>query len=287
ELLARGAGVVTGAAQLSGAQRSQIRDWVSGGRRLVTPNDDLLAEVGVRRGGERSVDAVTMDGLDGQAVWQAAQFVRALEADGLSPVPRAGGAVVAGTAPVGRGQVLALAVDPLAGGRDGHELLPEAGRLAVTFTGAPAGPARTGAEIYLDPGGLHNGVKGTPQELARRLAGVRAVHIAGWNADYQDPKFNYDYGALIDALHARGVLAYAWLEPPFVSERFWLEHPECREKTATGRDALVDWRRLIALEDATCFRLASPVYSRVVTAYPFDGVDVAELYFEPSRDPDT
>src|SRR5436305_14210853 len=53
ELLARGAGVVTGAAQLSDAHRSQVRDWVRDGRRLVTPNDALLAEVGVRRGTEQ------------------------------------------------------------------------------------------------------------------------------------------------------------------------------------------------------------------------------------------
>src|SRR5207302_7806119 len=114
-----------------------------------------------------------------------------------------------------------------------------------------------------------------------RLAGARAVHIAGWNADNQDPKFDYDYGALINALHARGVLAYAWLEPPFVSLRFWLEHPECREKTATGRDALVDWRRLIALEDPKSFPAASQVFARGLSAWPFDRVYVAELYVAP------
>src|SRR3954464_398215 len=82
-------------------------------------------------------------------------------------------------------------------------------------------------------------------------------------------------------LRLAGSPAKAWRGPPLVSLRFWLEHPECREKTQTGRDALVDWRRPIALEDPNCFRLASPVFSRVVSAWPFDGVDVAELYFEP------
>src|SRR5947209_3770647 len=169
-------------------------------------------------------------------------------------------------------------------------------RPAAVFSGAVAlssdqrsrvhDAATAGKRVVVASDALLTAVSAQPEARAERLARARAVHIAAWNADNQDPKFDYDYGALISALHARGVLAYAWLEPPFVSLRFWLEHPECREKTSTGRDAQVDWRRLIALEDPNCFRLATPVFSRVVSSWPFDGVDVAELYFEPDTRPE-
>ena len=258
-----------------------MRDAVTSGKRVVSPNDAVLADLGVGRGAERQVASARTAGSAGDARWAVPVAVRPLEGGSLAPVATSADAMLAGILSIGRGQVLALAVDPLGAGRFGHELLPDLGRFTAAFTGAPVGPARTGADVYLDPGSLRNAVSAKPEDLAERLAGARAVHIAGWNADNQDPKFDYDYQALINALHARGVLAYAWLEPPFVSLRFWLEHPECREKTATGRDAFVDWRRLIALEDPSCFRLASTVFSRVVSAWPFDGVDVAELYFEP------
>jgi hypothetical protein len=281
EALSRSAGVVTGAIRLSVDQQRKVRDAVTKGARVVTPNDALLGALGIGRTPEKTLSTTRMAGVDGDATWAKPLAVRPLEGGALASVATSGDSVVAGIASMGRGQVLALAVDPLGGGRDGHELLPVLGRFVAAFSGAPAGPTRIGADIYLDPGSLHNGVSGSPADLARRLAGARAVHVAGWNADHADPKFDYPYQALIDALHSRGILVYAWLEPPFVSERFWNEHPECREKTATGRDALVDWRRLIALEDPNCFRLAMPVYNRVVSGFPFDGVDVAELYFEP------
>jgi len=179
------------------------------------------------------------------------------------------------------GGVLALATDPVGTGREGWELFPTAGRLVGAWSGAAPGPRRTGTEVYLDPGGLHGELKGDPEALATRLAGARTVHVAGWNFDFVDPAADYDYATLIDALHRRGVLVYAWLEPPFVTRRLWDDHPECRERTATGREAMVDWRRLIALEDTACMALATAAWDRLLTRFDWDGVNVAELYFEP------
>jgi len=81
-------------------------------------------------------------------------------------------------------------------------------------------------------------------------------------------------------LHARGIQAYAWLEPPMVGLGLWAAHPECREKTRSGRDAVVDWRSLIALESPACFELAWRVWSGLLKDFDWDGVNVAELYFE-------
>jgi hypothetical protein len=198
-----------------------------------------------------------------------------------SGVARGNGLDVQSLSRLGRGSILALAVDPFAGGRSGHELFPWLGRQVQALTGAPSGPRRLGAEVYFDPGGL----KGPPGEIAAILGDVRAVHVAGWNMDFNDPANDYDYAALITALHAKGVLVYAWLEPPFVTLRFWDAHPECRERTGSGREAEVDWRKLIALEDTACYTMAWEVWNRLLTRFDWDGVNVAELYFEPDLEP--
>jgi hypothetical protein len=197
-----------------------------------------------------------------------------------------GGSVVA-EASKGKGAVLAIAIDPMAPPRRGYEFLPTAGRLIRQWTNAAPAPRRTGAEIYFDPGGMpEQGGATDPLTLAQRLRDVRTVHIAAWNFGNRDPATDFDYQRVIDALHARGILAYAWLEPPFVTTKFWEDHPACRERTAAGADAFVGWRRLMALEDAECFDMAWSTWSDVLSHFPWDGINVAELYFEPDTDPD-
>lgn len=175
------------------------------------------------------------------------------------------------------GRVLALARDPLAPPLEGYELLPSLGTLAAATLRAPPGPVREAAAVYLDPGSQPNL---TPDQLAARLTGVRAAYVAGWDFAFLDRSFDYPYAQLIAALHARGIQAYAWLEPPEVGLGMWTAHPECREKTQSGKDAVVDWRSLIALESPRCFELAWGIWSQLLTQFDWDGVNVAELYFE-------
>ena len=57
---------------------------------------------------------------------------------------------------------------------------------------------------------------------------------------------------LIEACHRNAILVYAWLELPHVSEKFWADHPEWREKTGVGQDAQLDWRKLMNLQNPDC-----------------------------------
>ncbi len=113
-----------------------------------------------------------------------------------------------------------------------------------------------------------------------RKAGISALHVAAWH--YYEP--NQDRDAylvrLIDACHREGIQVYAWLELPHVSERFWQDHPEWREKTALQQDAELDWRKLMNLANRECFRAVSAGVSRLVDRFDWDGVNLAELYFE-------
>ena len=320
ELTARGAGVVPESTRLTAKQRDSLASWVRRGGRLVTADDGVLTATDWRRRSVVTATAATMVGLAGVATWSTSLAIRPLvpgphlagvqplsrvappaspsaapaspspapatttPAGATDPNPLAGSVLMAG-AQLGTGAVLALAFDPVGNGRDGHELFPTLGTLVAKWTQAPRGPSRNGIEMYLDPGGLHGALKGDPNLLADRLKGVRAVELAGWNFSTTTPATNYDYAALISALHARGILVYAWLEPPFVNQQLWNSHPECRERTETGRDAFVDWRQLMALEDPSCFSLAWAQWRDLLTRYDWDGVNVAELYFEPSTVP--
>ena len=85
---------------------------------------------------------------------------------------------------------------------------------------------------------------------------------------------------LIEACHREGILVYAWLELPHVSEKFWDEHPEWREKTAVLQDAQLDWRKLMNLTNRDCVQRRRGGVRRLVERFDWDGVNLAELYFE-------
>jgi hypothetical protein len=282
-LLARTAAVVPADAALSAQDWSRVVSWARSGGRLATANDTMLRDFGIGRQAPSDVSSARMQGLAGAAAWAAPLPIRGLRGNGLTPVATSpAGAVLMATVREHAGALVAFAVDPVGNGRVGFELLPRAASLTAAYLHAPAGPKSFGAEVFVDPGVLPAGAR-DPARIADRLkrAGARVAEVAGWNYDFNDPANDYDYAGLLKALHARGILAYLWLEPPFVTLRLWQDHPECREKTQTGRDAIVDWRSLIALEDPACFALATQSWTRIVTSVPWDGVNVAELYFEP------
>lgn len=118
--------------------------------------------------------------------------------------------------------------------------------------------------------------------LARRWreAGIAAIHVAAWH--YYDPDAGRDQylKSLLEACHRQGVLVYAWLELPHVSEKFWDQHPEWREKTAIGQDAHLDWRKLMNLVDPDCARAVEAGLGALARRFDWDGVNLAELYFE-------
>ena len=113
-----------------------------------------------------------------------------------------------------------------------------------------------------------------------RQAGIAALQVAAWH--YFEPEDGQDayLRQLIDACHAHGILVYAWLELPHVSERFWEQHPEWREKTALLQDAQLDWRKLINLQNPQAFQAAATGVKQLVQRFDWDGVNLAELYFE-------
>ncbi len=113
-----------------------------------------------------------------------------------------------------------------------------------------------------------------------RESGISALHVAAWHFYDTDPERDAYLRRLIAACHREGVMVYAWLELPHVSEKFWNDHPEWREKTAVLQDAQLDWRKLMNLTNRACFQAASKGISDMISRFAWDGVNFAELYFE-------
>ncbi|MDQ6663351.1 MAG: hypothetical protein M3Z23_03050 [Acidobacteriota bacterium] len=113
-----------------------------------------------------------------------------------------------------------------------------------------------------------------------RKSGIGALHVAAWHFFESDPERDAYLKQLIEACHKQGILIYAWVELPHVSEKFWNDHPEWREKTAVLQDAHLDWRKLMNLANRDCFRAVSLGVQDLVHRFDWDGVNLAELYFE-------
>jgi uncharacterized protein YdaL len=138
---------------------------------------------------------------------------------------------------------------------------------------------RENLEMYFEPGDRRTT---SIEHLVRQWVslGIHVVHVSGW---HQYPKYNYDYKRLIDLAHANGILVYAWLEPPQVSQMFWKNHPEWREKNYKGEDVTPSWRYPVALTDRQCVDTMAVLYKAFLDQYDWDGVNLAELYFEAGK----
>jgi len=290
ELIARRAGVVPNEVSLSVAQVQRVAAWVDRGGILVSDEQPILEALGTVYVSAITPTTVQSLNQEQDATWpkDTATATIGPSASTVDPISLvwSGESTIAMTFSHGAGKVLALGVTPFAKDRIGHELLPELGRHVLKLTGA-RGPRRDGLELYLDPGTLNDGVKGklTLDQMVDLAAEARVVHVAGWNFGFTNPADDFDYAQLIEKLHARGILAFAWLEPPLVNLKMWEDWPQCRERTADGREAIVDWRNLIALEDPGCFDAAWSYWRPFLSKFNWDGVNVAELYFEPDNDP--
>jgi len=132
-------------------------------------------------------------------------------------------------------------------------------------------------EMYLDMG-MRNGENYDELAKSWQKKHIKRIHASGWY--YDDPDTNYP--EMIKACHTYGISVYCWLETPMISAGFWNRHPEWREKTATLRDANVDWRKLMNLANEDCRKRAAFELDSFLRVNDWDGINLAELYFEPS-----
>ncbi len=125
-------------------------------------------------------------------------------------------------------------------------------------------------------------IRADPEYLAARWrrTGIGVLHVAAWHNMEPDTAQDEYLARLIEACHRNAILVYAWLELPHVSEKFWADHPDWREKTAVGQDAQLDWRKLMNLQNPECRSAIAGEIQTLLGRFDWDGVNLAELYFE-------
>jgi hypothetical protein len=113
-----------------------------------------------------------------------------------------------------------------------------------------------------------------------RKSGIGALHVSAWHYFEADETRDAWLKRLIEACHREAILVYAWIEFPHVSEAFWNQHPDWREKTAILQDAHLDWRKLMNLVNRDSYAAVAAGLHQLIDRFDWDGINLAELYFE-------
>jgi hypothetical protein len=148
-----------------------------------------------------------------------------------------------------------------------------------------------GLDIYFDPGN-HDLEQVSVEELVEEWAerGVSTVYCAAWHfwRNETGALWVFDYENFIRACRLRGLRVYAWFAPPHVSQQFWTDYPECRELNGAGDEVhektSISWRLPINLQNVRCKNMVLGEFRRIYASYDWDGVNLAELYYDFSFD---
>ncbi len=175
----------------------------------------------------------------------------------------------------GSGAVLWIATNP---GTSGYERYPY---LMQALADLGFGPSFRSSRLWAFFDYSYR-TRANPDYLAAkwRAAGIGALHVASWHFYDADAARDEYLRLLIQACHRQGILIYAWVELPHVSEQFWNAHPEWREKTALLQDAQLDWRKLMNLQNPDCVKAIRIGLRAMMQRFDWDGINLAELYFE-------
>ena len=252
------------------------------GRILILEGDSPAARsLGIVPEKERVTVRQIVDthGPQMQIIWrQAAEIVKVQLPDGFTVFATErwkGAPVLAGKRTVNGGAVLWMATEPGLSGMERYPYLIQ----ALVDLGLDLPLHATNLWAFFDSSYR---IRADVDYLAKRWreAGVGVLHVAAWHTMEPDAGQDAYMARLIEACHKNAILVYAWLELPHVSERFWADHPEWREKTAAGQDAQLDWRKLMNLQNKDCSTAVSQRIAALLKRFDWDGVNLAELYFE-------
>jgi uncharacterized protein YdaL len=268
--------------RLSEAQQDELLRYLSSGGHVVAEGKQpWLEKLGFKWEGRQVTISTVSDDLypEMELRWRPEQRVeRFTEPDGTRELmsDTESDQVLALSGVYGQGQYVHLAVplDPYTSeGTSHYPYFPK--YLSETF-GATT-PLRTPRiEAYFDPS-YRPGADLNRLAVQWRKSGIRTVYAAAW---IFYPRYSFHYDEFVKACHRNGIAVYAWFVLPETTPKMWEDHPEWREKTATGADGRVGWRYLMNLQNPACFKAAMDWMKSVLEAYEWDGVNITELNFD-------
>ncbi len=270
-------------ASLKDEEINKIKQNIENGQNAIIIGKSKLSEsIGIEFTHEKNVNSYIMTGYEKQKIevkngmksyqFNAPKDFKKLAVNSVDDTE----VMVSGN--VGKGKVIYSASDLAPVDGSGYEYFPFLLDAFVKEFNLKPVYSRANGAIYLDIG-YHMGVD-TPEQIAERAKawGYDQINVGVWSS-MTDDNINY-YKSIIEECHKRGIKVFAWFELPMVSIDFWNEHPEWRQKTADGKDAQIDWRYLMALENKDCFNAVKDYVKNIMMKFDFDGIDIAEIYYE-------
>jgi uncharacterized protein YdaL len=262
-------------------QRQVVRYLGSGGNVVADGSQAWLAKIGFGFNNLQMIVSSVTDPnhTDMKLTWRpeeritrftAPEDVRELAEDDESGQPVA----LAGSFGAGHYVYLAASLDNHT--NEGTSHYPYFSEYLSTTFGPTTSLRSRHIEVYFDPADR-------PMADLNRLAtlwhrsGISTVHITAWKFSSQS---SFPYDEFVRACHRNGIAVYAWLVFPMVTPKMWDDHPEWREKTATGADGNVGWRYSMNFQDPECFQAAMDWTKVLLNSTDWDGVDIAELNFD-------
>ncbi|MEF9951921.1 MAG: hypothetical protein RR840_07575 [Clostridium sp.] len=270
-------------AKLSEKQINTIKENINNGQKAIVIGDTKLAKaLGIQVEYSKSINKYTMIGYEDVAIEtkEGMKSYKVTYPEGFKSLANSTveGFSIMGVAEYGKGKVMYSGSELAPKDGSGFENYPFIAEAVVNNFGITPVYSRNNGAIYLDIG-YHLGIE-TPAQVAEKAKkwGYDQINVGVWSEMNKDNVAFYE--GLIEESHKRGIKVFAWFEFPMVSIDFWEKHPEWRQKTADGKDAHIDWRYLMALENKDCFDAAKDVVRETMNRFEFDGIDIAEIYYE-------
>ncbi len=268
--------------KLSDGQRNLILRYLgSGGNLVVDGSQPWLSKLGIAfTGYQNIVSAVTdPDYTDVKLNWLPQEKIpRYNPPDNIRELmdDSEGGQPVAFSGSYGAGHYIYLAAQLDNYTNEGTSHYPYFPEYLSTTFGATTSLRSRHIEVYFDPDSRPGADLNRLATIWHR-AGISTVHVAAWKFTRQ---YAFPYDEFVRACHRNGITVYAWLVYPMVTKKMWDDHPEWREKTATGADGNVGWRYSMNFQDPDCFRAAMDWTKVLLNASDWDGIDISELNFD-------
>lgn len=255
-----------------------------GGHLITDTRNELAKEMGIQFLSERAVVGRIREKLfpEERVVWRYSEQIYRIgtgNIDEIFAVDELSGTAMAVGKKIGKGKIIYInsRFDPHS--ELGYSHYPFLLEYVRRFFELRPFVRRDQLELYFDPGFRHAMSVEQLMTLWVRW-GVRTLHVSAW---HQYQKYTYDYTRLITLAHANGIKCFAWIEPPQVSQLFYSKYPQWREINFKGEEVRPSWRYPVAMTDPACAAAMRDTFAVFLRRHDWDGVNLAELYFEAGR----